>query len=448
MQATLEGWIRKQLEPDSRPPIQNLLINIPPGTAKSRIVAVYAPAWMWTRWPSWRAICLSSNPRVALRDSVYCRELVESAWYRDTFRPDWTLADDQNAKSLFKTTAGGYRQAMGFTARITGDRADCLIVDDPHDAEEVLSEASRREVIDRWDQAIANRLNDLRSSTRIGVMQRLHEEDWSGHVLAQGGWEHVCLPQEFEPDRARATAIGWRDPRAEEGELLFPARFPSEVLESEKKRLGPYGYAGQHQQRPAPREGAMFATQRLEYVDFAPAKLARVRYWDKAGAKPGKGDWTVGVLMGRSSDGLYWIEHVERGQWPPDDRNRRILETAELDRQRHGAVKIWVEQPPGLAKESTDAVVRMLAGFHVEADRVSKDKEERAEPLAAQVRAGNVRVVRGPWNPAFVAELGTFPFGAHDDQVDASSGAFNRLSERRRGGQAAAEQPPERYRSV
>jgi predicted phage terminase large subunit-like protein len=240
------------------------------------------------------------------------------------------------------------------------------------------------------------------------------------------------LPQEFDPDRARTTVIGWRDPRSTEGELLFPERFPAEVLETEKRRLTPYGYSGQHQQSPIPREGAMFQQQWFAMVAEAPATLAVVRYWDKAGAKPGQGDFTVGVLMGRCNDGLFWVLDVVRGQWPPDERNKVILATAEADKARYRSVQIFVEQPPGLGKESTDAVVKLLAGFDVTADPVRGTKEERAEPLSAQCRAGNVRVVRDRsarrWNAEFLSVLCSFPLGAHDDDVDAAAGAFNKLA--------------------
>ena len=266
IQAVLEDWMKRQADPTFVQRIQNLLINIPPGTAKSRIVSVMTPAWMWVHCPQWRAIFLSANPRVAMRDSIYCRDVLESDWYRDWFNPQWSLAEDQNAKGLYRNTAGGYRQAMGFKARITGDRADALFVDDPHDAEEVESDIVRESVIDRWDSAIANRVNDLRSSVRIGIMQRLHFDDWSGHVLKTGIWEHLCIPQEFEPKRARTTVIGWNDPRTQEGELLFPKRFTKPILTQELARLGSMGYAGQHQQQPMPSEGGVF-------------KHAWFRYW-------------------------------------------------------------------------------------------------------------------------------------------------------------------------
>lgn len=268
VQAAVEGWMdvqrwmqREQLraterpdqEPETQPVqlIQNLLFNVPPGSAKSRIISVYTPPWVWLRWPEWRVLYLSTNPDVALRDSVFCREVIESDWYQSWFRPEWQLADDQNAKSFYRNTRGGSRRAKGYLAKITGDRYDALFVDDPNDPEEAHSETVRTSINDRWTSTIYNRVNDLRTSLRIGIQQRVHEDDWSGHVLQEGGWEHVCIPMEYEPQRLdaerdgipRTTAIGWSDPRTEEGELLFPERFPPEVVAKEKKRLGSYGYA-------------------------------------------------------------------------------------------------------------------------------------------------------------------------------------------------------------
>jgi predicted phage terminase large subunit-like protein len=119
---------------------------------------------------------------------------------------------------------------------------------------------------------------------------------------------------------------------------------------------------------------------------------------------------------------------VVRGQWTAHPRNVVIRQTAELDRERYGSVPTYIESPPRLAKESTDAIIRALAGFPVYADRVQKDKVTRAEPFAAQAEAGNVRLVQGAWNGAYIEELCAFPYGKHDNQVDPSSGAFNRMT--------------------
>lgn len=248
-------WLARKRDEEFVQRSRNLLINVPPGSAKSRIVSVCFPAWAWLNYPGWRVICLSSNPRVALRDSLYCRDLIESDWYVDRFKPAWKLRYDQNTKSLFNNTAGGWRKALGWGSRITGDRGDWLLPDDPHDAEEANSDAKRQAVIDRWDNAIGNRVNDMRSSCRLGIMQRLKENDWGGHVLKEG-WDLLAIPQEYEGNNS-PTVFGWSDPRTSIGELMFPKRFPAEIVAAEKMRLGS-GYAGQHQQRPTSVGGGMF----------------------------------------------------------------------------------------------------------------------------------------------------------------------------------------------
>jgi predicted phage terminase large subunit-like protein len=171
----------------------------------------------------------------------------------------------------------------------------------------------------------------------------------------------------------------------------------------------------------------MFKAAWFEIVGAVPAAARRCRYWDTAGADVGRGEWTVGLLMVEER-GVFYVEDVVRGQWTAHPRNVVIKQTAELDRQQYGSVPTYIESPPGLAKESTDAIIRELAGFPVYADRVQKDKVTLAEPFAAQCEAGNVKIVRAHWNAAYLDELCSFPYGTHDDQVDPSSGAFNRLT--------------------
>ncbi len=246
LQAVAEGRIR------------NLLINIPPGHSKSLAVSVLWPAWMWTRRPEWRGLFSSYAGDLAIRDSVKCRTLVESDWYQAAFMRGWELSSDQNVKSYFQNTRMGFRAALSVGGKTTGFRGDAVVVDDPLNAVDAHSKAARDAAIRWFDQAMGNRLNDLRKGVRVVIMQRLHQEDLSGHLLEAGGWEHLCLPTEFEPKRRGATCIGWKDWRAEPGELLFPDLFPEDVIAAEKRRLGALGFAGQHQQRPSPAEGNLF----------------------------------------------------------------------------------------------------------------------------------------------------------------------------------------------
>lgn len=179
---------------------------------------------------------------------------------------------------------------------------------------------------------------------------------------------------------------------------------------------------GDWQIRP---EGAMFRRDWFAIIDQGPASARRVRYWDKA-ASEGGGARTAGVLIAKSGQGLYYVEDVIKGQWSALKREMIMRATAERDGRD---VTIWVEQEPGSGgKESAEASVRNLAGYRVHSDRVTGDKVSRAEPFAAQAEAGNVKLLRGPWNQAYLEELCAFPLAGFKDQVDASSGAFNNLA--------------------
>jgi predicted phage terminase large subunit-like protein len=180
-----------------------------------------------------------------------------------------------------------------------------------------------------------------------------------------------------------------------------------------------------------PSAGMYFLRSDFEIVDTAPPVAKWVRAWDQAGTKKEAGtdpDWSVGVLMGKTDDGRYVIRNVERFRENPSTVDRRIKNTAESDGR---SVKIRLAQDPGQAgKSQASSQTRMLAGYQVSARRVTGDKETRAKPFASQVEAGNVMLVRGKWNEAFLNEHENFPEGAHDDQVDAASDAFDELSKR------------------
>ena len=197
IQAMLEGWIKSQ-RTGVPYDVRNLMVTVPPGSAKSRILSVCAVAWMWGHFPSWRVICFSSNPRVSIRDSMFCREIIESNWYKSVFKPDWKMAEDQNAKGNYRNTAGGSRVAIGVGAKLLGERGDALFVDDPHGSyADVQSDLIRVGTVDWWDQIACNRLNDMRLGLRVGIMQRLHEDDrfipaCAGNGLFQPPLCHSC----------------------------------------------------------------------------------------------------------------------------------------------------------------------------------------------------------------------------------------------------------------
>lgn len=410
----------------------NLVINVPPGTMKSTIVSVCLPAWVWLHCPSFRGIFASGSEGVALRDSVKCRDILESEWYR-AFGCAWRLSADQNAKGLFKNTAGGFRKAMPAGARITGDRADGIFCDDPNDAQSVRSKLERDAISDGWwFPAAQNRLADLTTGFRVIVQQRLHEEDLTGRVLerAREEWDALVIRQEWEPpikrdpDFETPTSLGWVDPRTTPGELMFLERFPPASVNRERVALTSVGFAGQHQQRPMPAQGALFKPDKIVVVDAVPVGTRFLRGWDLGGTLNG-GDWTVGVKLGRMPDGRFIVAHVVRAQ--TDAPRELILQTAEADGRQ---VKFSIPQDPGAAGkiQATD-MRKYFAGFVVYITPETGDKVTRAEPFSVQVNAGNVVFLRGEWNQILLDEMRTFPLGKHDDQIDACSRAFAELTQ-------------------
>jgi predicted phage terminase large subunit-like protein len=432
----IDGWhigaICEHLEAVDRGEIRNLLINVPPRCGKSSIVSVIWPAWRWIHAPETRWLCSSYAQNLSIRDSVKCRRLILSAWYQERWGGQYALMGDQNAKTRFDNSHGGYRLCTSVGGQVTGEGGDLLLVDDPHNVMEAESDVQRQEVLDWWDAAMSTRGNNPKTVARVIICQRVHEADLSGHVIAKGSYEHLCLPAEYEPEHPfrRVTRLGFEDPRRQEGELLCPERFGPAEIERLKTDLTPLRAAGQLQQRPAPREGALFKLEWMRSTPELPAEAKRVRAWDFAASEGADANFTAGIRMARTPEGVYVIEDLVRGRWTPGERDRVIENTAQKDGHE---VAIWLEQEPGSGGiAQVDALVRRLQGYSVRSERSTGDKATRADPLASQFEAGNVRIFeRLPFRGEYEAQLVTFPAAAFDDLVDASSLAFNKLAARR-----------------
>lgn len=418
--------------------IRRVLFNVPPGTSKSTLCGVFWPMWEWgpKNRPSTRFVGVAHEQTLGIRDNLKCRRLASSDWYQALWGDRVQLTRDQNEKLNFENRATGFRQ-VATPSNITGRRGDRVILDDPLSAENANSEAEREKVNLWFRESLPTRLNNPDSSAIIVVMQRLHERDVSGIILAeQLGYEHVCLPMRYEPERTYVTVLGPVDWRKEEGELLFPERFPEHVVAELERTMGSYASAGQLQQRPAPREGGLFKRSWFQIVDALPAgSRRRVRAWDMAATKKTQSnnpDWTVGLRMSRGADGVFIIEHVNRFRGTPLEVKQAILNTAAVDGQQ---TTVRLTQDPGQAgKAQTETYVRELAGYPVVVKTATGDKATRATPAAAQAEAGNVKILRtgdpdqDAWIEPFLAEVCMFPAGAHDDQVDAFADALNELA--------------------
>lgn len=417
--AELQAWSEGRRER------QNLALNVPPGSMKSTIVSVCYPAWRWLKDPSYASLFVSGADDVAMRDSMKCRNLVTSEWYR-AFGCPWRLAADQDAKGWFRNTAGGERQATTIGSRGTGKRVHDVFFDDPNDTKDV-SAAKLEAVWDSYRLTFQNRLKNMVTGGRALIQQRTHMRDLSGMLASEDGeaWRFVVLRQEWEADDPDAHP---NDPRTVPGQLIFPERFPASVVASEKRVLGQVGYAGQHQQRPVPREGGMFKADRVEVMESAPAGLKMCRGWDQA-ASSGRGDYTVGALLGKDADGAWWIVDIVRQQ--TDEPRALLKQTAATDGK---AVPIsWPQDPGAAGKDQAKSLTADMAGYTFHTSPETGAKETRWEPFSSQINGRNVKMVRAPWNRALLEEMQTAPRGANDDMLDALARAFSYLTNQRSG---------------
>jgi predicted phage terminase large subunit-like protein len=406
------------LEAVSRGELSRVILNVPPGCMKSILVSVMWPAWEWARKPGLRYLNASYSDHLTIRDNIRVRDIIKSAKYQQYYR--LALKDDQNEKKRINTTDGGWRIATSVGGPGTGEHPDRFIIDDPHTAAQARSDAERQTAID-WVDRTASSRGVARDCRFVLVMQRLHEKDLTAHLKGKGGWTHIVFPMRFDPERATK----W-DRRSAPGELLWPKLFTEEKVKTLAIALGPYGAAGQLQQRPTPEGGGLFKRVWFRRVQKAPAKGRDVRGWDTAASEDGN-DYTVGLKM-RFIDGIFYVMHVSRGQWSPANVDTEMKVMTKADGR---ACSVREEREPGSAGLTVIAKrARDLAGYDYAGVAVNKDKVTRSLTYRAQCEAGNVVLVDdGTWNvEAYLAELENFPNGENDDQVDASSCAFNELT--------------------
>lgn len=421
-------YIAKQLERVASGEIDRLMLFVPPQHGKSQIGTIRFPVYMLERDPTLRVIVGSFNQRLANKFSRSSRRLAQARGLH--FRRDAKAADN------WELEEGGSYSAFGVGLG-TGSPCDILFIDDPVKGRlQANSPVFRQACVEWWEEVLYARLAP--GARVVLIMTRWHEEDLAGHLLEQAKsgegdkWEVVSLPAFAEEEG---------DPLGREiGETFRFGRYTQAQIERKRRNTSAHAWASLYQQRPQPKEGGMFKPDELKVVgaeELADRKiLGRVRYWDLGGSDSERADLSVGLLMARikgdalkgEAHDIYCVEDVERGQWSPADRNQKIVETARADRENYGDVTTYIERPPGLAVEVVDNIIRQLAGFVAKPDSVNKDKVTRADPVASQCDVGNVWIVRASWNKAYKGVLRVFPNGKNDDDVDATSGAFNKLA--------------------
>ena len=405
------------LEACRKQEIKRLLINLPPRSLKSICVSVAWPAFLLGLDPSARIMAASYAATLSLKHSTDCRNVMLSPWYRQIF-PKTQLTRYQNEKRKFTTTAHGHRIATSVGGSATGEGGNFLIVDDPQNPQQAMSNVQRRYAAEWFDHTFASRLDDKRAGVMVVVMQRLHVNDLSGHLMEKGGWEQLLLPA--IADAPTAYHFGRVEKWREAGEVLHPGRDTPELLVITRQELGGAAFEAQYQQNPLPAEGGLVRREWLRRFAEQPAQWVRkVQSWDTAIKAGTQHDASVCLTFGEGEARHYLLDvQVMRLEYPA--LKRMIVQMA----------ADW--QPDLILMEDKASGQSLLQDLKREmqmplvAVMPRGDKIARMAAASAWIESGKLLLPReASWLAEFERELLAFPHAPHDDQVDGLSQYLN-----------------------
>lgn len=454
-----DGWhlhaLCEHLEAVTRGDIKRLLINIPPRTSKSTIVSVMWPCWEWIKRPHEKYLCASYSGTLSTRDNVNARRIIQSNWYQNNWGHIVRLTGDQNQKTRFENSSSGYRLATSVGGSATGEGGSRLVIDDPHSATDAQSDTIRPSQVEWFRMTMSSRLNTPKEDAIVVIMQRLHEEDVAGYIIAQGGYEHLCLPMRYELNQKgerRKSILGDYDLRQKEGELLVPSRFGEDEVAFLERELGEYGAAGQLQQRPAPAGGGILKTKHIQLWPNSreiPAMDYILQSYDTAFTEDPDNDYTANVTFGVFFNTDLqkpcvliidtWNDHLAF----PALRKKAIADWGAYyggnDKGRKGkrADEILVEEKASGISLLQDLVLANVPAKKYNPGKLSK--ANRAHLAAPILELDLIYVLESSkrpnepisWVKPLITQLGLFPASKKKDLVDAFSQGILYIKESR-----------------
>ena len=462
----IDGWpleaICEHLEAVAYGEINRLLIVVPPGFCKSLLTDVFFFAWLWgpMNMPHMRAVAFSYAASLTERDNARFRALILSDKYREMWGD--SFSPEKVGETKVSNDKTGWKLASSVGGVGTGERGNIVILDDPHSIKHVESEVVRTETVRWFREAMSNRLNNMETDSIIVIMQRSHESDVAG-VIMNEDMGYCVLSIEMELDTSRTTfgmknEIGWSDPRAEEGELAWPERFPQSVCDALRRTIGPYAWASQYQQIPTPRGGGIIKRDWWQPWDQVEASSYGLDWSGKRKEFPqmelvvGSLDTSYGEKQENDFNALtIW------GIWLDRARNRRAMLMygwakrlplhGRVISASPGEIKVQFQQRQqeewGLVEWVADTckryrVKRLLIedktrgrdvaqeinrlyareNWGVELIVPDRDKVSRAHSIVPLFTDNAIWAPDTKWSDAIITQCATFPRAAHDDYVD------------------------------
>ena len=396
-----------------KPKPYDLVINIPPGTTKSTIVMQAYNAWVWALDPAQRFSGVSYAQALALSHAIKTRDIVSSDKYKRLF-PEFALKKDQSAKTDFRNEVGGQRFTTSTGGTVTGMHAHQILIDDPLNPQQAVSPVERLSANEFVSTTLSSRKIDKEMTPTILIMQRLHEDDPTGHLLGKQGKDikHINLPAE---DKGNVKPKELREKYVDG--LLDPKRLNRAVLNAALVDLGSYAYAGQFDQNPAPRDGGLIRKEWFAIIEWQPVfnNLVWKFVADTAYTKDESND-PSGYIAYTQHNGDYIIRAAETAHLAFPELMRAI---PTFVRQNGYTRRSIIEIEPKASGKSLVQTIRKETRLNVkEGVPPAKDKISRVNDTSPVMEAGRVKLIRGAWNEAFLQQLTTFPNAKHDEFVD------------------------------
>lgn len=416
------GQVTRYVETLGQEGIGRLIIAMPPRHGKSMSVSKLYPTWHLGRNPMHRVMMVSYGQSLANKNSRFARNLIRSKAYQRIFPQTQLAADSRNvmAWDIAGTDGEGGLLALGVGGAATGSGSHVLIIDDPIKNRKQAESTTYRNAI--WTSFTDDFLTRLAPGGAVIVMAtRWHEDDLTGRLLKneRDKWTVLNLP---------ALAIEGDVMGRGADEALWPERFDAAALHERRDALGPYGWTSLYQQDPKPSEGGILKKAWFApYVRTIPETVRIVRYWDLAMSSKTGADYTVGLKMALGKDGQHYIIDIVREQVELSDLTKLLADVMLAD----GVGVMQGLESAGYMTRAIQAVAKdpRLAKHIIKGYPAHNDKLTRVLPFASRAALSLIRVKAERWADAYIDELAAFPNGAHDDQVDASSGAWDMINE-------------------
>lgn len=423
--------------------IRFLIVNMPPRTSKSKVTSVIFPVWDWLQDPALQFLTASYALQLSARDALASRRLIESPWFQGQWGRRFRFSWDEKLKRQYSNDKGGRRIAIATGSATTGEGGNRLIIDDPHNATEIESEAIRKGTHDWWDHAMVNRMNQPEKDAWIINGQRTGSDDLFGHIEETTDMRQVVklvLPNEFEPARRCITyspktgKVLFKDPRKKAGDLLCPARIGPETTKRYKRSMGEK-YPPQFQQDPRGSGGKILKRDAWRMWEEEPPECHAIfTVYDTAFEPDEVNDYSA-----RTHWGLFWHSELMTNESGETARGKRRLCAFLLGRWkgkpgysdlRDEVLTHWRKTKPDnvlVEKKATGIVlcqdlsklnVRGLRKISLAHGKYSIDKVERAHLASPMLDDGRVYYPDREWAREVIQECADFPEAKHDDIVD------------------------------